>query len=152
MPKALRSSDEMPVARPRPQRGWWEWAMWLAVLALATAGMLSLRGALGGAHIALAYLLVVLGSSSRGGRTLGLSLAVIAFFAFNFFFIPPYHTLAIAAPLDWLVLVSFLVTAAVAAQLLDVARREATAARQRATEIDHLSSLGAETLNAGRAD
>ena len=126
--------------------------LWAGMLVLATTGMLLLRGSLGEAHIALVYLLVVLGGSAQGGRALGLSLAVAAFLAFNFFFIPPYHTLAIADPLDWLVLGSFLVTAAVAAQLLAIARSEAGTARRRAAEIDHLSSLGLETLNAGRAD
>jgi two-component system, OmpR family, sensor histidine kinase KdpD len=128
------------------------WGTWLGVLAVATAGMLAVRGRLGEVHIALAYLLVVLGGSSRGGRFIGIGLAVAAFFSFNFFFIPPYHTLAIADPVDWLVLVSFFATSAVAAQLLTVATNEAIAARQRATEIDHLSSLGAETLNAGHAE
>ena len=126
--------------------------LWAGVLMLATTGMLVLRDSLGEVHIALVYLLVVLGGSTQGGRALGLSLAVAAFLAFNFFFIPPYHTLAIADPLDWLVLGSFLVTAAVAAQLLAFARSEASTAQRRAAEIGHLSSLGLETLNAGRAD
>lgn len=146
--KAVGSTGPLAVRR--------RWAsvvgLWAGVLVLATMGMLLLRGSLGEVHIALVYLLVVLGGSTQGGRVLGLSLAVAAFFAFNFFFIPPYHTLAIADPLDWLVLGSFLVTAAVAAQLLAVARNEAGTAERRAAEIDHLSSLGLETLNAGRAD
>jgi two-component system sensor histidine kinase KdpD len=148
MPNALHEL----VSAARSGAQWRVTALWLGALALATAGMLAMRASLAEVHIALVYLLVVLGSSSRGGRALGLAIAVVAFFSFNFFFIPPYHTLAIADPFDWLVLASFLVTAAVAAQLLDVARREAATARQRANEIDHLSSLGAETLNAGRAD
>ena len=128
------------------------WVVWVCALALATAGMLTVRVSLSEAHIALVYLLLVLGGSAHAGRALGLALGVAAFLCFNFFFIPPYHTLAIADPLDWLVLVSFLITAAVAAQLLAVARTEALTARRRADEVDHLSALGAETLNAGRAD
>ncbi|MFN2400420.1 MAG: DUF4118 domain-containing protein [Gemmatimonadaceae bacterium] len=128
------------------------WVVWLGVLALATIGMLMFRASLDKAHVTLVYLLIVLGGSSRGGRVLGLTLAVAAFLSFNFFFIRPYHTLATAEPLDWLVLATFLVTASVAAQLLARARNEAHIARQRAAEIDRLSSLGAETLNAGRAD
>jgi len=128
------------------------WAAWLGALALVTAAMLWLRESLDAAHVVLAYLLVVLGASARGGRALGLALSVAAFGCFNFFFVPPYHTLAVAEPLDWLVLVAFLVTSVVAAQLLARAQSEAAAARQRAAEVDRLSALGAEALNAGRAE
>jgi two-component system sensor histidine kinase KdpD len=114
--------------------------------------MFGVRSSLDRAHVALIYLLVVLGSSSSGGRALGLALAVAGFLCFNFFFIPPYHTFEIGERLDWLVLFAFLITAAVAAHLLARARSEAHTARQRAAEIDRLSALGAETLNAGRAD
>lgn len=133
-------------------RRFWVNLAWGGVLLFATTAMLSVRSSLSEAHIALAYLMVVLGGSSQGGRVLGLALATTAFLSFNFFFIPPYHTLAIADPLDWVILVSFLITAVVAAQLLAVAQRETDKARQRASEVEHLSALGAETLNAGRAD
>ena len=153
MPRLSRRESKNPDDPPTATKhGAFILGQWAGVLVLATAGMLLARGSLGEVHIALVYLLVVLGGSTQGGRVLGLSLAVAAFLAFNFFFIPPYHTLAIADPLDWLVLGSFLVTAAVAAQLLAFARSEATTAQRRAAEIDHLSSLGLETLNAGRAD
>jgi two-component system sensor histidine kinase KdpD len=128
------------------------WLVWLGALTLVTAGMLAVRTSLDKAHVALAYLLLVLGASSRGGRALGLTLAVASFLCFNFFFLPPYHTLVIGDPLDWLVLGAFLVTGAVAAQLLDRAQSEAAAAQRRTAEVDRLSALGAETLNAGRAD
>lgn len=126
--------------------------MWLAVTALATAAMYATRGALDKAHVALGYLLIVLGASARAGRALGLTIAVVTFVCLNFFFVPPYHTLVVGDPLDWLVLVAFLVTSAVAAQLLARASGEATEARRRADEIDSLASVGAEALNAGRAE
>jgi two-component system, OmpR family, sensor histidine kinase KdpD len=129
-----------------------QWLVWFGALGAVTAGMLAVRDSLDKAHVALAYLLLVLGASSRGGRTLGLALAVAAFGCLNFFFIFPYHTFVVAEPLDWLVLAAFLITGMVAAHLLARAQSEATAARQRAIEIDRLSSLGSETLNAGRAE
>lgn len=128
------------------------WLLWFAVLVVVGALMLIVRDRLDKAHVALGFLLVVLGGSSAGGRALGLALAGAAFIAFNLFFLPPYYTLVIANPLDWLVLVVFLVTGAVAAQLLENQRREADRARQRAEEIDRLATLGAETLNVARAE
>lgn len=114
--------------------------------------MVTMRHRLDKAHVALAFLLIVLGGSAAGGRALGISLAIAAFLGFNYFFLPPYNTLVIADPLDWLVLFAFLVTGVVAAQLLERQRREAQRAHERAEEIDRLATLGAETLNAPRPE
>jgi two-component system sensor histidine kinase KdpD len=107
------------------RRRGWLWLLWSGALVLNTVVLLSLRGALDKAHFALAYLLVVLGASASGGRRMGLVIAVVAFFCFNFFLLPPYHTLVVADRRDWLVLFVFLVTGAVAAYLLERARTEA---------------------------
>jgi two-component system sensor histidine kinase KdpD len=127
------------------------WVSWLATLALATIVMWMLRDDLANVHVALLFLIIVLGGSATGGRALGLSLAALAFFAFDAVFLPPYGTLAIRNPLDWLVLLSFLVTSLVATHLLDRAQERTVAAQRRADEIERLSILGAETLNAGVA-
>ena len=135
---------------PRP--AWLSWVLSFAALALVTVVLLLLRGTLGKAHIALAYLLVVLGGSAAGGGVLGVALSAAAFLCFNYLFLPPYSTLVIADPLDWLVLVAFLVTGVVAAQLLSRAQQRAELARRRTQEVERLASLGAETLNVGRAE
>jgi two-component system, OmpR family, sensor histidine kinase KdpD len=123
-------------------------AVWLVGLAIVTAAMLAVQPRLDKAHVALAYLLLVLVASARAGRTLGIALSVLSFVCLNFFFVPPLHTLGVTNPLDWLVLAAFLVTGIVASQLLARARNEATIARDRAAEVDRLSTLGAEALNA----
>lgn len=125
---------------------------WLALLAVVTAALAAVQSSLDKAHMALAYLLLVLVGSSRGGRSVGIGLALLAFLCFNFFLLPPHYTFRIHDPLDWLVLISFLVTAVLGAELLDRAQRQARDATLRAEEIDRLSTLGAETLNAGRAE
>jgi two-component system sensor histidine kinase KdpD len=127
-----------------------EYASWVIVLLAATAAMLAVRTRLNEAHVALTFLLVVLGASARGGRTFGLAVAGAAFVLFDWFFLPPYNNLIVANPLDWLVLLAFLATSAVAAQLLYRAQTEATLAQRRAAEIDRLAALGAESLNAGQ--
>lgn len=116
-------------------RGW----PWVALVAVATLGLWGLRDELDKAHMALVYLLIVLGGSASAGRTLGLSLAVLAFLCFNFFLLPPFHTLLVADPLDWLVLLAFLSTSVVATQLLYRAQHAADVAERRADEIDRLS-------------
>ena len=98
------------------------WILWLVVLAAVTAAMYPWHIALNEAYVALAYLLVVQIASARHGRALGLTLAGLAFLCFDIFFLPPYGTLAVEKPLDWLVLAAFLATGIVAAQLFERTR------------------------------
>jgi two-component system sensor histidine kinase KdpD len=128
------------------------WVIWLAILVLASAAMFAVRLQLEKVHVALGFLIIVLGGSAAGGRILGLTLSMLGFFAFNFFFIPPYYSLTINDQLDWLVLAAYLTTGVVAAQLLNRAQERAEIARQRAVEVERLAALGSETLNAGRAE
>jgi two-component system, OmpR family, sensor histidine kinase KdpD len=114
--------------------------------------MLAFRSRLDKAHTTLIYLLIVLAGSVWGGRSLGLALAGAAFLLFNWYFLAPYNTLVVSNPLDWLVLVAFLIVSVVAAELLHRERRGAEEARQRAEEMDRLATLGAEALNVARAD
>jgi K+-sensing histidine kinase KdpD len=105
-------------------------AIWLAafvVLLVAAVVLFEVRSRLHEAHVALVFLLVVLGASAWGGRLLGVTIAVAAFFLFDWFFLYPYDTLLVRNPLDWVVLVVFLITSLVAAQLLYRARAERAA-------------------------
>ena len=129
-----------------------EWVTWLGVLALVFGALLAMRARLDKAHVALAFLLVVLWGSSVGGRALGISLAGSAFLLFNWFFLTPYNTLAIADSRDLLVLIAFLITGVTSAQLLERSRHQAELAETRADEIDRIATLGAENINAPRAE
>jgi two-component system, OmpR family, sensor histidine kinase KdpD len=124
------------------------WVIAFVVLAALTGAMLVVRADLDKAHVALLFLLVVLVGSAIDGSALGLTLAGSAFLLFDWFFVPPYNTLAVTNPLDWLVLISFLITSLVAAQLLAHAQRRTEEALARTTEVERFSTLGAETLNA----
>src|SRR6266581_277457 len=109
---------------PRRARVWLTWVGWLALLAAVTAALLPFRASLNEAQVALAYLLLVQLASARHGRAIGLALTGLAFLCFDWFFLPPYYTLLLAKPIDWLVLVAFLVTSVVATQLFERARNE----------------------------
>jgi two-component system sensor histidine kinase KdpD len=116
------------------------WLVWFGVLGIVTLAMLGVRSRLNEAHVTLAYLLVVQGGSARGGRPLGIALAAAAFVCFDLLFLPPFGTLAIDDPLNWLVLLAFLVSSVLSAQLLYRAQAEAAAARERAEEVGRLSA------------
>ncbi len=128
------------------------WLVWIGVLLAVTAALLPVRDGVDQAHVALLYLLVVLGGSVGGGRSLGFVLACSSFLAIDYFLQQPYDRLAVDKPLDWLVLVAFLATATSATQLLGHANAQAEAARRRAEEVDQLATLGAEALSVGRAE
>ncbi|MGH7647039.1 MAG: ATP-binding protein [Gemmatimonadaceae bacterium] len=127
------------------------WVVWGAILAIATVAMYHVRYDINEGHVALAYLLIVLGGSVSGGRALGLTLACSGFLLIDYYFQPPFDQWNVGKPLDWVALISFLVVAAVGTQLLVRAQEAASRARQRADEVAWLSRLGAEALNAGRA-
>ena len=86
------------------------WALAFLSLAAATFALFAARSHLGEAHVALVFLLLVLGASAAGGRLVGITTALAAFLAFDWFFLPPYNTLVVRNPFDWLVLFVFLVT------------------------------------------
>ncbi len=145
---AAGAAGDIPPPRPPRLIGL---AGWVTALALATVAMVLIRARLNEAHVAMVYLLIVLGSSAYAGRAFGVIVAAVAFFLLDWLFLMPYGALYVANPLDWLVLFTFLGTSVVAAHLLYRARAQAESAQARAIEIDRLAVLGAETLNAGRA-
>jgi two-component system, OmpR family, sensor histidine kinase KdpD len=105
---------------------------------------------------ALLYLPIIVLVASTSGVRPALVGAVLAFFAWNFFFIPPYHTLVVADPKDWLSLVIFLLVAiAMGVQTGRMRQREADAiAREKeATLLNRLSShLVSQTTTSGMAE
>ena len=116
------------------------WVLSFIALILASVALYAARPQLGEAHVALVFLLVVLGASAAGGRSLGITIAIAAFLVFDWFFLPPYNTLLVRNPFDWLVLIVFLITSIVAAQLLYRARSE-RAAVERAEALREADKL-----------
>jgi len=135
----------------RPERRWPSALLWTAIFLFSTWVMVGAQGEITEAHVALLYLLVVLGGSSGGGRAVGFTLAVLAFISIDYYFQPPYGRFEISKRPDWMVLIAFMATAMVATQLLARANRKTDEARRRAEEIDRLAALGAETLSTGSA-
>lgn len=120
-------------------RGAVVYALWLVAAFLATMALQPFRADLKEAHIVLVYLVLILVGSARDGRGVGLVLSVVCFLLFNFFLLRPYFTWSIADPLDWWILVAFLITGGVAAELLHRAQQAAALAERRAEEIERLA-------------
>ncbi len=96
--------------------------------------------------VALMFLVTVLLTSAYWGLRYAVVMAVGATAAFNFFFLPPIGTFTIADPQNWVALFAFLVTALVASNLAERARREAEGAKQRRREVERLFGLSQRLL------
>ncbi|HEV7858188.1 MAG TPA: DUF4118 domain-containing protein [Pyrinomonadaceae bacterium] len=75
--------------------------------------------------VALPLLLVVLFTATWRGSGPALLASILAILCFNFFFLPPYYTLTIEDPQNWVALAAFLATALTAGQLSARAKRRA---------------------------
>lgn len=95
--------------------------------------------------VALTFLVLVLFTSAWAFR-LGLITAFAATAIFNFFFLPPVGTFTIADPQNWIALLSFLITAVVASDLAQRARRQTELARERRREVERLYALSQQLL------
>ena len=96
--------------------------------------------------VALSFLLAVLVVSAFWGLQYSFVLALIATLSFNFFFLPPFGTLTISDPQNWVALFVFLATAVIASQLSESARREAINANQRRRDVERLYAFSQRLL------
>ncbi|HEY0169815.1 MAG TPA: ATP-binding protein [Pyrinomonadaceae bacterium] len=109
-----------------------------AVIVALTAGLKLLGGRVNSTTVALALLLAVLFIAARMESGPALVASVLAMLCFNFFFLPPFGTLHISEPENWVALSAFLLTAVVAGQLSTRARRRAEEAEAGRLEIGRL--------------
>ena len=96
--------------------------------------------------VALTFLLAILIISATWGLRYAVTMAVVATLLFNYFFLPPVGTFTIADPQNWVALFAFLVTAIIASQLSERARREAMDANRRRREVERLYAFSQQLL------
>jgi two-component system, OmpR family, sensor histidine kinase KdpD len=96
--------------------------------------------------VALTFLLAILIVSATWGLRYAVTMAIIATLLFNYFFLPPVGTFTIADPQNWVSLFAFLVTAVIASQLAERARREALDANRRRREVERLYAFSQQLL------
>jgi two-component system sensor histidine kinase KdpD len=86
--------------------------------------------------LGVVYLLAVLVVSAVWGAWLGVLTAVLSAGAFNFFHLPPVGQFTIRDSENWVALVAFVVAAALASSVAEVARARARDAQERRREAD----------------
>jgi two-component system sensor histidine kinase KdpD len=107
-----------PAAVPRPLRperpvppAWLGWGMTGALVALATLVGLGLDGIVPDGAMGMIYLLPIVAAAVGFGPLQGGIAALLSFLAWNFLFLPPRYTLAIAGPQDVVGVVVFALVA-----------------------------------------
>ncbi|MBV9240755.1 MAG: DUF4118 domain-containing protein [Acidobacteria bacterium] len=96
-----------------------------AAVAIATAVLIPAREHVNTTTVGLAFLLTVLLIATVFGSRPALVTSLLAAFAFNFFFLPPYYTLTIDEPENWVAVAVFLIVALTVGQLSATAKRRA---------------------------
>ena len=119
----------------------WQNILALALLSLITAVLFILRDILDKTLVALLYLIPIGIIAARWGLTSGIASALLTFFAFNYFFIQPYYSLAVHQPIDVMILIIFLIVAIVISQLMGSAQAGLAAATARERESTQLYEL-----------
>jgi two-component system sensor histidine kinase KdpD len=121
----------------------WQYLLAFGFLIFVTGILFILRGVLDTTLVALLYLIPLGAITARWGLAPGITSALLTFFVFNYFFIPPYYTLAVHRPTDVVILVIFLIVAIVISQLVGRAQAglaAATAREREATQLFELST------------
>ena len=120
----------------KPQ--WIGYAVGVLSIGLLTAILKLLGQHINTTTVALALLLNVLFIATRWGSVPGLFTSLLAMLCFNYFFLPPFGTLHITSPDNWIALSAFLVTAITAGQLSARAKKRAEEAEVGRREIERL--------------
>ncbi len=95
-------------------------------------------------NISLIYLLVVLWLAAVYGRGPAIAASVLAFLAYDFFFIPPIHVFTVNDPSEWFSLLALLATSLVIGQLtaaVQARAHEAMESRRIAVESERRTAI-----------
>jgi len=115
-------------------------------VALVTAAIAALKAHVPILSLGGLYVFAVLPIAIVWGIALAIPAAVASVLAFNWFFLPPTHTLTLSDSENWLALAVYVVVAVVTSELAVRVRRRATLAEQREREAALLASVATSLL------
>jgi two-component system, OmpR family, sensor histidine kinase KdpD len=96
--------------------------------------------------VGFTFLLAILVVAAVWGLRYAIAMAILAAAAYNYFFLPPIFRFIIADPQNWVALFTFLLTAIIASELSERARRESVQSNQRRHEVERLYSFTQQLL------
>jgi two-component system sensor histidine kinase KdpD len=124
-----------------PHRPLDRYALGLLLVAIATALGFLFHGFIAPTNLVMIYLLAVVVAAIRLGRGPSILVSVLSVLSFDFFFVPPYLTLAVTDTEYLLTFAGFLVVGFAISQLAINLRDQAESAEQRRNETSSLYGL-----------
>ena len=118
----------------------------LVAIGVIVAGLRAVQDRPNPTIAALLFLMVVLGVATTVRLAVSIGISVAAMLTFNFFLLPPYYTLTIADPQNWVALGVFVVVALIGSQLSAAVRARASEAETRQQEVTRLFDLSRDIL------
>jgi two-component system sensor histidine kinase KdpD len=122
-------------------------ARWLAatLVAAATTSLLVWLG-VNSTTAGMVFLVQVVWFAAQAGIWLALYVALLCAVAFDYYFLPPVHTLQIVGLQQWVAMISFVLSCAVVGRLAERARGQARQAEQRREDVERLYELSQEMM------
>jgi two-component system, OmpR family, sensor histidine kinase KdpD len=118
----------------------------LAAVALVTGAIFALDSVAPVLSLGVLYLFAVLPVAALWGLGYAIPVSVVSLLAFNYFFLPPRHTLRLADSENWVALAVYLFVAVVVSGLAARARRRTAEAEQRRREATLAAEISALLL------
>jgi two-component system, OmpR family, sensor histidine kinase KdpD len=124
-------------------------ALSAAAVAAITGIAFALRPIAPVLSLGVLYVVAVVAVATLYGVVYATVISVASMIAFNFFFLPPVHTLALRDSANWVALGVYLATAVVVSELAGRSRRRAEEAEQRQREAAFLADASATLIDTG---
>lgn len=144
----IRMGQIVSLLKVRGTGRWFGYLFALGGAALVTMLLLPFRDDISPLSKGFVYLVIVIVAAGLGGLWPGVLASVVCFFTFNFLFLPPYGTFAIAHAENVAVLFVFLALSVLISVLLARSQERAEVADARRAELQLLQSLSAELVAA----
>jgi two-component system, OmpR family, sensor histidine kinase KdpD len=94
----------------------------------------------------MAFLVLVVWTATQAGIALSLYMATVCALAFDFFFLPPYHTLRLQGWEQWIAMACFAASCVAVSRVAERARSQREEARQRQADVERLYELSQEMM------
>lgn len=129
--------------KPRPHR----YVQWLAATFAAAFTTVGLELARSKATTAgMILLVVVVVTATQAGLLVSLYCALLCAVSFDYFFLPPIHTLVLAGPQEWVSMFTFVISSLVAGRVAERARNQKEQAEQRGEDVERLYLFSQEMM------
>jgi two-component system sensor histidine kinase KdpD len=94
----------------------------------------------------MTFLVLVVWFATQVGPGLALFVAFVSAILFDFYFLPPYRSLAISSIQDWLAMSAYVISCVVVSRVAERARRQTQQVDQRRADVERLFSLSQEMM------